>query len=294
MRITWSLKQITLAALTCTLIGIAGLLYLYKQGAIDQNYVPVDMEKVLDGGSIQSFSLSTDIADATFVSSPTNDLRIRLSGEINEADVARTGIVVEENSKTDVSVTIRAKDPIQIGIDVTRLFNVFNKRAKLTVELPDKIYKSLKVKTETGDLAMPAVRAETLQLQSDTGEITLAGFTGTDLTVSSNTGTMRLEHISSTLDLRSDTGHIVADLDALPGGASLATDTGDIQLTMKAPLPADFDFASDTGRTSATGADDRTLNLTVDEKHKLKGSISGGGPLIKARSDTGDIELSVR
>lgn len=293
MRIAWSLRRITLLALACTLIGLGGLMYLYKQGVMDQSYVPVDQEKVLDGENIRSFSLSADIANVDFVPAPGNELRIRLTGEINQADLSRANISIESGSSPDVVAVVNSQERFQFGIDVTRVFNFFDKKLRIVVELPDKTYQKLKVKTNTGRITLPALRADNLELQTDTGEITLGGFTGSKLTASTDTATLRLQHIAAGLDLRSDTGHIMADLDALPDNASLRTDTGDIEITLNKPLPLKADFASDTGKTSLSGGE-APADFDVKEKHKLIGRLAGGGPLIKARSDTGDISVIVK
>ncbi|MNP80861.1 hypothetical protein D3C76_1790680 [compost metagenome] len=83
----------------------------------------------------------------------------------------------------------------------------------------------------------------------------------------------------------------MAGLDELPDGAVIGTDTGDIQITLSRALPLSLDFATDTGRTSANA---NGAELTLSEKHRLKGKLSGGGPLLKVRSDTGDIKLDVK
>jgi hypothetical protein len=291
MRIKWSMKQITLAALACTAIGLVGLAYLFQQGVFNKTFVPVDMEQVLDGSKVQSFSIKTDIEDLTFVQSSSNELRIRLTGEVDEADLPNTNINVDKGNGSDVNVVITKTRPISIGIDVRQAFQFFSRKLTVTVELPDKVYKSLKARSDTGDITLSAVRADKLELTSDTGEITLAGFTGSKLAASSDTGSIRLEHVSAQLDLESDTGHIMVELDDLPGAADISSDTGDIEISLNKAVPLEMDFATDTGKTSAKadGAD-----MTLQEKRRLKGKLSGGGPLIKARSDTGDIQLYIK
>lgn len=294
MNIKWSLKQIVLAALACTLIGLGGLLFLYRQGAMDQTLVPIELEKELDASAIESFSLKTDTPNMTVISTTGSKIRIRLTGEILKQEAEKAGINIISAKGSEAKAEVRTVNQINIGIDVTQFFHLFNNKLEVTVELPEKQYRSLVFGTDTGDLALPALRADKLELKSDTGDIRLDGFTGTKLTVGTDTGTMRLDHLNAGLSLKSSTGHIVAGLDAIPSPADLQTDTGDIELTLDNPLPARLDFSSDTGRTSISLPSPNAFNGVRMEKHKLEGLLSGGGPTVKARSDTGDIELAVK
>ncbi|MNC39030.1 hypothetical protein D3C75_876650 [compost metagenome] len=104
---------------------------------------------------------------------------------------------------------------------------------------------------------------------------------------------MRLEHLSGKLSLRTDTGHIIAGLDTLSAPADVQTDTGDIRLTLAKVSPALVDFSSDTGRTSIQTPSPNDFIGKRMEKHRLEGQLSGGGPVLQARTDTGDIELIV-
>jgi DUF4097 and DUF4098 domain-containing protein YvlB len=164
---------------------------------------------------------------------------------------------------------------------------------EVTVELPEKVYRSLSFATDTGRITLPALQAETLELKSDTGEIRLDGFTGKSLTARTDTGTMRLDHLSAKLSLRSDTGHIIAGLDALPAATDLQTDTGDIRLNLTKVFPAEVKFTTDTGRTTLQIPSQDQFSSKRMEKRRIEGQLSGGGPLLQARSDTGDIELVV-
>lgn len=293
MNIRWSLRQIVMAALACTLIGIGGLLLLYRQGVIDNSAAAVDVQKELDASSVQSFSLQTDTPHITVVSTTGNQMRIKLSGRVRAAD-AKYAAIELDNRGGDVRAVARTSKRVSIGIDVTQLFQLFNNKLEVTVELPEKVYRSLSFTTDTGRISLPALQADTLEVKSDTGEIILNGFTGTSLTARSDTGTLRLDHLSAKLSLGTDTGHIIAGLDALPASADLESDTGDIRLTMAKVFPALVDFSTDTGRTSMQLPSQNEFSAKRMEKRRVEGQLSGGGPLLQARTDTGDIELVVK
>lgn len=290
MRINRTPRQIMLLALIATMVGLAGLFYLYQQGAASRIMLPLELEETIDGTKVESFSIKTDIANTTFIPSETNELKIRLTGEITKADLPYAKIRLEELGG-NVNVTAKTTRGFQIGIDVTRIFHFFSNKLQLVIELPDKTYNTLKAETDTGDLALHAIRADKLELISDTGTITLKSFAGSKLIAETDTGNLHLGLVSAAVDLESDTGNISLNLEDFPANSSLKTDTGDIQITLAKTIPLKVDFATDTGRLEVPDAD---FAASTRERRKISGQLANGGPLLYARSDTGDIKLSTR
>lgn len=298
MKPAWGLHKITFAAFLCFIIGIAGIVFLVQEGALSDETVPVDIEKTADGTRIEALSISSDTADISFVKSPSNELKIRLTGHVLQAEHKHTDILLEEKGNgTGLEAVIRTGRRHQIGINLNELYHLFQRGftndLKVVVELPDKVYRSIEVKTDTGEISLPPLQSETLSLNSDTGDITLEEFSGRLLSAGSDTGTMRLRKITSEVKLDSDTGDFYLDMAGLPEDISLRTDTGDIQLTLGQEFPLVADFASDTGKTTVN-AGSGAFDFETKEKHKLRGKLGAGGPLVKARTDTGDITLSVK
>ncbi|MDF2936438.1 MAG: hypothetical protein K0Q90_1811 [Paenibacillaceae bacterium] len=293
MNFRWSLKQIVMTALACTLIGIGGLLLLYRQGVIDRSTVTLNVQKELDASSVQSFSLQTDTAHITVVPTTGNQMIIKLSGKVRTSVAEYADIELDQNGG-DVRAVARTTKRINIGIDVTQIFQLVTSKLEVTVELPEKVYRSLSFTTDTGRISLPALKADTLEVTTDTADILLKGFTGTNLKARSDTGTLRLDHLSAKLSLRTDTGHIIAGLDNFSAPADVETDTGDIRLTMEKLFPAVVDFSTDTGRTIIQLPSPEDFTAKKMEKRRLEGQLSGGGPLLQASTDTGDVELVVK
>lgn len=292
MNLKWSLKKIVMTALACTLIGFGALMLLYRIGVIDNATIDLDVQKELDVSTVQAFSLETDTTPITVVPTTGDQLRIKLSGRIREAD-AKYAKIELDNRSGEVKAIARTDKRFSIGIDVTRLFQLFSNQLEVTVELPEKVYRSLSFTSDTGRITLPKLQADMLEIKGDTGEVRLDGFTGKSLSARNDTGTMRLNHLSAKLSLRTDTGHIIAGLDALPAAADVQTDTGDIRLTLPKVFPADVNFATDTGKTTLQIPSQDQFSSKRMEKRRIEGQLSGGGPLLQARSDTGDIELVV-
>lgn len=292
MKITWSIKRIAAVALGCVLLGLAGLLILYQTGAIDSQVEQVELTKTADLSQIHTLSIATDTADTVIVPSSDNQLRVQLAGKTSKSNLKNVSIDITQVGNGQMKVVAHPTKRFQIGFNINDLL-YFHQRLVLTVELPDQVYKSLKVESDTGDMDVPAIRADNLELRTDTGEIILGGFQGNKLSMSTDTGTLRLSRITaSELSLSTDTGHIVADLDELKGPINAKTDTGDIEITMPQAFPSALDLQTDTGRVSIGQLD--PFKAETKEKHKVKGTVGNGGPLIKGRADTGDITIEIR
>lgn len=296
MRIRWTVKKLALAALLAFAAGLIGLWAMYGYGRISSVTVPIDIDKSFDASTVDSISLNGNSVDIVVKKSDSNELKVRLTGKIPEAD-AHYADVSADASGNSLNVTIRTVKRYAVGIDVNRLFswieNGFGPQGVAEVELPDKIYKTLKIRTDIGDAALPPLKAEALTLQTDTGDIKLDGFQGEALDAKTNTGTIRLQHIDSAVNATSDTGDIALALNRVTKNVTAHSDTGDVSITVLQAGPMELDFRSDTGKTTASAANG-ALSFEVKEKHHLVGKIQGGGIPVKVRTDTGDIAIDVK
>lgn len=292
MKINFLSRQVAMAALVCFTVGVFGLGYLFQQGVINRNRVPVEQAEMIKMDGIENISVTTDISSITFVKSQSAQMRVSLTGEVSEADREYARININ-HSGNSVSIKGNSGKSFTMGLDINRLYNIFNNKVELTVELPEATYKSLKIRSNTGSILMGTVHAEKLDIGSDTGSVAVGGFTGKQLKVNTATGSIELGDVTGALDVDSDTGSVQAKLIRLTDSSNINTATGSIRISIAEPLALDLDFASETGRTTVQGAGG-ALQLSKDQRQSLKGTLSGGGPLLKIRSDTGRIELTVR
>jgi hypothetical protein len=101
-----------------------------------------------------------------------------------------------------------------------------------------------------------------------------------------------LNNAAGEMVLVSDTGNMRAVVQQLTAPITMSTDTGNLHLEFAGvPSSAAFDLKSDVGRTALNVPN---VSYEVKEKHHISGKIGSGSPLVKLRSDTGNLEVAAR
>ena len=104
-------------------------------------------------------------------------------------------------------------------------------------------------------------------------------------------GSIKLEDVGGTVNARTSGGSIRASLTGQPQGeCSLRTSGGSIAVTLIPDIAIDVDAETSAGHVSTDSAVVSAIQGKVP-KNKLKGSINGGGPLLKLRTSAGGIRL---
>ena len=109
--------------------------------------------------------------------------------------------------------------------------------------------------------------------------------------VETSAGDIKLESVGRDVNAKTSAGDIQATMTAQPQNeCSFRTSAGDITVTLIPDVTVDMD--------AETWAGDVSTDFTVARvsqrkflKNGLKGSINGGGPLLKLRTSAGDIHL---
>jgi DUF4097 and DUF4098 domain-containing protein YvlB len=113
-----------------------------------------------------------------------------------------------------------------------------------------------------------------LQLQTSGGDITIEGFTGSDLHASSGGGSISADFVAAP---KADSG--------------LDTSGGNVTVRLPDNTAFNLDAHTDGGLVKTD------LPVQVEGKRsgdKLKGTVNGGGPLLKLQTSGGDIEILKR
>ena len=168
----------------------------------------------------------------------------------------------------------------------------------------------LALETGDGDVSVPAVSGR-LSVRTGDGGIAVDGAQG-DLHVRSGDGRIIGTRLDGTLDahtgdgglhidgrfdgltLSSGDGGIVAE--ALPGSrlkSEWSVSTGDGRVTLRVPTDLKADLEAHTG----DGALDIDLPVTISgrvSRHDVRGTMNGGGPLLRLRTGDGSIRVEGR
>ena len=202
---------------------------------------------------------------------------------------------------------------------------------KITVYLPADAYGSLTVRTDTGDVSVPAdFTFGSVDIAVSTGRVTCSASTEQKMKIKTSTGDIRVSHVSvGSLDLTVSTGHIsvssvTCDGDIRVGVSTGKTDlsqitcrnltsdgsTGDV-LLRDVVAAETFSIERSTGDVHFDACDAATLTVTTDtgdirgtlltEKvfvaHTDTGRVSvpetATGGKCQLTTDTGDIKIAI-
>ena len=204
-------------------------------------------------------------------------------------------------------------------------------KTSVTVYLPKKEYASLTLRTDTGDVTIPAgFRFKSIVLTGSTADIDIRASVEESIGVRTSTGSITLSGLrASSLDLTATTGHIRVSDSVIEGKVSaqastgkigftdmncaeaqVKTSTGDVDLTrvlISESLRVETDTGdvrfdrsdapeiyveTDTGDVSGTLLTPKIFEADTDTgKVKLPRSDPGGRCTLK--SDTGDFEIEI-
>jgi len=148
-----------------------------------------------------------------------------------------------------------------------------------------------RIEARTSDGSIDATRLKgDLHLRSGDGRISGVGLDGT-LVASTSDGRMQIDGRFDALSLRSGDGSIYAE--AAKGSRmsdewSVTTSDGRVQLKIPSTFAADLDIHT------GDGSIDVDLPVSVEGRYSrstLRGTLNGGGPVLRLRSGDGSIRL---
>ena len=145
------------------------------------------------------------------------------------------------------------------------------------------------VKTSSGTVEVGDVAGD-VRAQTSSGSIKIVRCDG-NTEVQTSSGSIRLGSLARTVNARTSSGSIRASLTDQPNGeCNLHTSAGSITVTLIPDIAINLDAETSAGRVSTDFAVTSVIQGKVP-KNRLKGSINGGGPLLKLRTSAGSIRL---
>lgn len=129
-----------------------------------------------------------------------------------------------------------------------------------------------------------------IKLVTTNGDIDMAGprLTGTFQAEATN-GRIKVVGIENSATVETTNGTISVDVTALKdGGVSLSTTNGAIMLTLPAAIKARLSARVTNGTINQSGLD---IAVAEQSRHRLDGTIGGGGPMIKLETTNGLVQI---
>ncbi len=200
--------------------------------------------------------------------------------DLNITGKFQRGVNFWQNELNDIRIHFQVTIPQEYDVDLnTRIDDIS----------VNGVTGELEVSTSTGDIDVIDVSGPT-QVRTSTGDLHLEKIIGA-ISGGSSTGDITMSNCQGSISVKSSTGDIRMHLPTqLQHAWNIQTSTGDIVLTLSSNLAADIDVKTSVGDIST----DFPVLTTTMQKKRVRGSINGGGQLLKLQTSTGDIRLKSR
>lgn len=248
-----------------------------EYGAIDiqtaeQNQVEIVVTKVTRPGLL-SQSVEDALADFEVTFSP-NDTGLRIEGAFKQ------GRKYWQRKLNRLEVRFQVTVPKDYNVDL----DTYSGRIKV-----GDLGGTVRAQTSNGNLRFGKIRGS-IWGKTSAGSIKVENCDG-DVDVQTSAGSIKLESVDGDVNANTSAGSIQAAMTAQPHGeCSLRTSAGSIRVTLIPDVTVDVDAETSTGSVSTDFVVTSAIQGKVP-RNRLKGSINGGGPLLKLRTSAGSIRL---
>ena len=247
------------------------------------------------------------IKEETLSSSPGKNLKVKtLSGDVEVSTWSDYSVYVKitgnESAKDKLDITIEnSDDGVDVFIKEKNNSNLSDLNLKIDIKLPQSY--NADVSTAGGDLKLSGLSGNidmktaggdiktsetsgSLDLKTTGGNIESLNFSG-NISVSTAGGDIHLDGSNGKISGVTAGGDIKLYYKGENKGIKLTSSGGDIEIT----LPSDF--AANCKLTTYKGEINSEIPITDSKKTdmKLKGTMNGGGVLLKCSTSGGDINI---
>ena len=264
-------------------------LFSSRAGKMETNTYPVS-------DPFTSVSVTDTVSDIRFEQSKAGECRVECV-----EDSKLKHVVTVENGV----LTVLQKDERRWSDHI----GMFTEPTSVTIYMPGGEYDSLNVKTDTGDVDVPAdFSFGTLRIESDTADIACLAGASESAEFATDTGDIRIGHtLLENLKMKTDTGRITIESVSLSGGIQISSRTGSVGLTditcsgadittttgrvtlTRCLISGKLDIETDTGDVLLDAADADEIEIDTDT-----GDVTGtllSEKIFFVESNTGKIEV---
>lgn len=263
------LLKVSIIALVLLLIGVIGSLLTFRSS---NEVVAVAETKKIAQPGIKSIDVSVENAIVEIIPSKNNITKVELTGKR------------EPSSKQKLSATVNGETlSVRLNEQQFKFFNLNFLSTELTLKVfvPEKLYKSIKVKCDNGYIKATDLQANVLYAKTDNGRITLENIKSTEANVNSDNGIIVLNHVEGKLSGKTNNGKITLKTKSLDRPIQLECDNGSVTVqTETEPTNATFDVHVDNGR------------VNILDKFSGSAVIGKGENLIRLSTDNGRITIT--
>ncbi|MEY8346851.1 DUF4097 family beta strand repeat-containing protein [Bacillus cereus] len=222
---------------------------------------------------------------------------------INEIYVKTVGQNIKLHSTTgkDIKVDTGEMKDLKVKEDGEKLeiitensSSIVNlKTATVHIYLPEKAYKKIDIKTESGEVIGENITSKQLDLHSDSSDMTIKDYKGNSIKGVSESGGITLQEVEGGFDIQTNTGEVnVTTAFSFKNESKIKTESSHIHIKLeKEPENLEVDLSTQAGKIK------NDFSLSSVEKgnsHKVKGRIGTGqenDAKLTVESMTGTIAL---
>ncbi|MBR0132432.1 MAG: DUF4097 family beta strand repeat protein [Lachnospiraceae bacterium] len=235
-------------------------------------------------GSFEDISIDVDTSDVKFVYAEDGEFKVvcrELANDKHEVEIEDGTLKISNNDKR------KWYEKIQ--------FFSFSKSPKMTIYLPEREYKNLKIKASTGDINVPVdegLNFANVDIKVSTGDVNFVGNVSGDAKIKTSTGDVKQTgHTDGDLEIEVSTGDIFLKSSRTVGKLNVKTSTGDVKLD-KCDA-AEITIKTSTGDVKGSLLSDKIFTAkTSTGDVDVPASIKDCGEC-NIKTSTGDIKITI-
>jgi hypothetical protein len=178
---------------------------------------------------------------------------------------------------------------ISIDYDITAPANAaFNLRSGSGDVEVEHVGRFLSATSGSGSVRAHGVKGPA-ELRTGSGDIELEEEATGDVKATTGSGSIRIQGLNGGLSARTGSGDVEAN-GHLVGGARLSSGSGSVHMNLTPD--ARFNLEASTGSGAIRVHFPNAPQQNNDSRHHLTGAVNGGGPVLEARTGSGDIEIN--
>ncbi|MEV5027564.1 DUF4097 family beta strand repeat-containing protein [Paenibacillus sp. LPE1-1-1.1] len=278
------MKKLAAIALIMLGVGVLCAFFVFNESDLVKfKGEPYSDEKTVDASEIRSIHAETDTFNITFERGTSKDIQIKLDGSVTKSSIDKIIFTAETKGDT-LYIEGNTKNRFTIGYSVMNL--------KMVVELPEKLWNSVDIETDTGNIVLDQMEGSKLHVTSDTGNVKVSNYNFAEIDFESDTGNVSFTDGEGIVNGETDTGNVRIETAELREDITLKSDTGNITVNVdKEPASAAVYIQKDVGSSKVEWGGFSDSN---DSKSIVDGKIGSGDIKIHINSEVGNVRLGAR
>lgn len=279
------MKKLLAVALIMLGVGLTGMIFAFDKDDIKKlEGEPFVEEKTVDSEQIRSIMTKTDLMNIEMTRGRGDDIYIRLEGKAGKNQLDRINLVAEPKGDT---LYIEGKLKRQVFA-----FGWSPLRLTLIVELPERLWDSIELDSDTGNIVLDQLHARKITVDSDIGNIKAMQYETEQFQFESDAGNVYLLDGTGEVKGKSDIGNIRMEADQVGGDIALKSDTGSITVNVdQEPESAAIRIKKELGSSKIEWDG---FHSDYNKKYNESGMIGNGDIQIDITTEIGNVKLGYR